>query len=473
MYRVWFYAKRCAYLEMIPIVIICYNNHEYVEHMITSIEKINKSYVDNIRILDNNSDRKDTVSFLKNVKCTVYFNYANTGPWISPHNNAHIYNALPDLFVLTDPDLEFHPNMPSTFLEDLEEIHNQFPWTSKIGLALDISEPDKLFDGIYTEDRTIVTHESQFWRTRIHHPTYELYRAPLDTTFCLVNKKVVDHSNNHIRVAGNFTCRHLPWYIENPVLSTYDNYILAKTNSSISTTSRLIVDSIEKKYLCLKKNDEVVLIENKEDQNLEFWRDKFTAWKPKVFQVFDKLLDPYKTCIDIGGWIGTTCIYASRKSKDVVVVEADPNSYRDLVKNCEINGCANIVPIHKAVFHESNRHVSIVGKNDSTSRITLDGIGEPVETITVSDLILANKIDPFNISLIKVDIEGAEEYILDDLFMVHRTYGIPMYIDFHYQFFKNKDLDRFRYLTEQQKDIIRNIPFPSLLFSTESRYHCI
>lgn len=458
---------------MIPIVIICHNNHEYVGNMISCIRKINKDYTNNIVLVDNNSTRKETISFLNSIHVKVHFNYSNMGPWISPNNNFHIYKTLPDYFVLTDPDLELNPNMPSDFLDRLLEISNKYPWTSKIGLALDISDSHLFFDGIYTEDRTIHKHESQFWTNPIDDPKYELYRSALDTTFCLVNKKIFDHPNNHIRVAGNFTCKHLPWYKINPILSVYENYTLAKSSSRISTTSKLIIDSLEKDYLCVPKNDQIIMIQNKEKQNLDFWRDKFTTWEPYTFQVFDKFLDPTKTFIDIGGWIGTTCIYASRKSKDVFVIEADPKSYNDLVENCRVNGCKNVTPIHRAVFSESNKQITIVGNNESTSQISFDGSGNSVETISLYALILENKIDPSNISLIKVDIEGAEEYILPDLFRLHKIYNIPLYLSFHYQFFTDKNLDRFEFLTEEQKCIIRDVPFPSIVFDSDNRFHYV
>lgn len=446
---------------MIPIVIVCFNNHEYVKNMISCIERINKNYLSNIVILDNNSQRKETLEFLRSTKLRTFLNTSNKGPWVTPHNNAELYNQLPQRFILTDPDLELNPDMPEHFIEDMVLLSDRYPWASKIGLALDISDYELFFQGIYTDNKTIQEHELQFWNNRIDDSEFSLYKAPLDTTFCLVNKGLIDHPNNHIRIAGNFTCKHLPWYRKNKVLSVYQNYILAKQNSNISTTSSLIVKGIEQDYVPVIKNDQLLLFRNNNsDKNLDFWKHKFTNWEHDTFRIFDVFLHPTKTCIDIGGWIGTTCIYASRKSKDVVVVEADPLSYKDLVSNCELNDCTNVRAVHKAIFKESGKQITIEGNNESISQLRFNGSGHPVDTISMYDI----GVDFSNVSLIKVDIEGSEEFILDDLVNIHKTYNIPLYVSFHYQFFTDKNLDRFTCLTEEQKHTIRTIDFPSILF---------
>lgn len=70
-----------------------------------------------------------------------------------------------------------------------------------------------------------------------------------------------------------------------------------------------------------------------------------------------------------------------------------------------------------------------------------------------------------DISLIKVNIESGEKFILNDLYDIYSKYKVPMYISFHYSWWKDKNLNRFSFLTEEQKsDIIKN-PFISLLFS--------
>ena len=105
----------------------------------------------------------------------------------------------------------------------------------------------------------------------------------------------------------------------------------------------------------INKNKEVLFIENnKNDINLNFWKNIFPQWENETFDIFDRFLQKDKIFIDIGGWIGTTCIYSSRKSKYVYVVEADYMSCVDLSNNCKIN-CDNVTIISNAIFNESNK----------------------------------------------------------------------------------------------------------------------
>ena len=79
--------------------------------------------------------------------------------------------------------------------------------------------------------------------------------------------------------------------------------------------------------------------------------------------------------------------------------------------------------------------------------------------------IIINNINPNEISLIKVDIEGGEEFILNDLFILNAKYKMPLYISFHYDWWKDKNLNRFDFLTESQKNKIVTQPFCSILFT--------
>jgi FkbM family methyltransferase len=288
-------------------------------------------------------------------------------------------------------------------------------------------------------------------------------------------------NDNQIRVAGNFTAKHLPWYKENKIYNVYENFLLNKnTNTSISTISRLINTYCDKKYIKIYKNNQLILIENDEnDPNLKFWIDNFPNWENETFSVFDKYLNENKIFIDLGGWIGTTAIYSSRKSKTVYCIEADIESFKDLSKNCKIN-CNNYILINKAIYNEDdieikfgkNKYLKDSKINDSTSHIyydnesTNEGTNEyyHINTITIQSLINNYNLKLDEISLIKVDIEGGEEFILNDLFLIKKQCNIPLYISFHYSWWINKDLDRFDFLTFEQKNNIISYPFTSILF---------
>ena len=233
---------------MIPIVIICYNNHKYVENTIRQIRALNEAYVPGLIILDNCSTNEDTQRYLEATPVRVIRNPSNNGPWVSPTNNAHVYAEMPEKFILTDPDLGFNPNLPSNCIEILARIADAHE-ASKVGFALDISDAHLFWNDNVINGKTIVENERRFWVDRIPDSTYILYRADLDTTFCLINKRFVDHHTRHIRVAGDFTAKHLPWYAKNAVYSARENYELALGQLKHSHTARIIISNTERDEL--------------------------------------------------------------------------------------------------------------------------------------------------------------------------------------------------------------------------------
>ena len=414
----------------IPIIIICHNNHKYVDNTVKQLTKINSEYVKQINILDNKSTEIDTINYLKTVNVNVIYNEFNVGPWISNTRNTHIYNMMPDKFIITDPDLEYHKDIPSDFIEQLLKLSDKYN-TFKIGMALDISEVDKMYSGGYEGDKTIHTWESQFWKRDISDDNYKLYIADIDTTFCLINKQLLHGTK--IRVAGNFTAKHLPWYIHNPLLSIYELFKCYDNTQKISTISKLVIPHINHHYVKVFKNNELILIENRSDNKyLDFWKHTYPTWKNDIFNTLDTYLKGDKVFIDIGGKTGEISIYGSRKSKHVFVVETDGDRFEDLSANCKTNS-SNITCINN--------------------------------TIKIQDILTNYEIDPTNISLIHIEIDGKEEDILSDLYEVYTSHHIPIQITFEFSKWLNKDLNRFLLLSDDNKEKIINNNNVSILFS--------
>lgn len=466
-------------MSRVPIIIVCFNNYKYVENTVKQFININKDLEKDIIILDNASTCQKTRKYLLDTKCKVVLNTENKGPWLSSWQNQELYELLPEQFIVTDPDLQFNPNLPSNFIEILLHFSNKFN-AHKVGFALDISDGDKMIHLHYAEPATQYNPvkyqtDSGFWENKIEDDNYELYRAGIDTTFALI-KKTGDWNIN-IRIAGDFTCKHIPWYIDNPVYDVYENYEMASYNSKgISSFGSILTKFINYYYIKVNKNDIYFFIKNTDDDpNLVFWTNHFPSWEHETFNVFDKFLSKDKIFIDIGSWIGTTGIYGCRKSKHVFLVEADPKALVSLENNCK-NNCDNYTIIDSAIYKDDNIdmkfgkniHLANSRINDSTSHIYLDGDASDefynTKTITIKSIIENNNIDYNDISLIKVDIEGGEEHIMNDLFDVYNKHNIPMYISFHYSWWKDKNLDRFPFLSDQNKEAIINNPFISLLF---------
>ena len=258
--------------------------------------------------------------------------------------------------------------------------------------------------------------------------------------------------------------------------SNYNNtgvYYVHNNKYNISTNSENILENIENNYLKIYKNNEIIFIKKENNnKNLDFWKNIYNNWENETFEIFDRFLDYNKIFIDIGGWIGTTCIYGSRKSKSVIVVEADTESFKDLEENCLLNS-RNIITINKAIYNVddidisfgSNNYLNNSQLNDSTSQIQINENKNSykIKTITIKKILKEYNIKPDNISLIKVDIEGGEEFILEDLYNIKNEYNTPIYVSFHYAWWNDKNLSRFDFLSIQNIELIQQYPFISIL----------
>jgi len=413
----------------IPIVIISFNNYKYVKNTIDQLENIDSKILSNIIIMDNNSSEANTINFLNTTKHKVIRNSENKGPWIERYED--FYDSLPNKFILTDPDLEFNSNLPQNFIEILSNLSDKFE-CHKIGFALDIKDFDQMYNTTYYNNQTIYDWEKQFWSNKIDDLNYELYNAEIDTTFCLINKQASHKSSKRIRIADNFTAKHIPWYKKNPFYNEYEKYIYG--TNSYSTISKLFLTHIYNNYHIISKNDEKFLIDVSISKNINFWKNIYSTWEKETFTIFDKYLSKNKIFIDFGADIGAMSIYGSRKSKHVYSIENDILSVKDLSLNLSNNS--------------NNNNYTIINRSFS-----------------INDVINSYNINPNDIALIKVDIKGEEEKILKGLYDLNNKHKIPLYIGIHYKIWKDSNLNRFPFLTQKHRNDINNNQLTYLLLN--------
>jgi hypothetical protein len=122
-----------------PLVLIpSFNNPTYVRGMMDQLQERNGQH---IRIIDNASSTSAMHECLHYLKLLdgveIERRSLNAGPrfFLDPD----FYATLPELFVITDPDLSINPLLPETFLEDLLELteHHKI---GKTGFALEIKD---------------------------------------------------------------------------------------------------------------------------------------------------------------------------------------------------------------------------------------------------------------------------------------------------------------------------------------------
>ena len=150
----------------IPIVIIAWNSYTFVKSFVDQLLKLLPT--NDIIILDNNStypklhkyydaierklgDRIKIIRLQKNYGNEVYLTRKD---------------LLPNVYILSDPDLQLNPSMPNNASNILFDISNKYE-VFKVGLSLDITDSDK-FESIpnYFLGKNIKEWESQFYEKK-------------------------------------------------------------------------------------------------------------------------------------------------------------------------------------------------------------------------------------------------------------------------------------------------------------------
>jgi hypothetical protein len=214
--------RHAVHGHSIPVFIISYNQPSYLRNMVNQLQRLRVA-ASEITILDNASSNPQLMEYLEELRLTgirVVHLERNFGPHEIFAPEAGV--DWPEVFALTDPDLQFDSSMPTTFREDLLAIACACcVW--KCGLALSLEDADQFLEGVYVRGMPIADWESQFWHHRVKaegdvadlltRESAEVFRAEVDTTFAIYRRDYPKTSFlQSVRVSGNYSARHLPWY---------------------------------------------------------------------------------------------------------------------------------------------------------------------------------------------------------------------------------------------------------------------
>ena len=201
---------------MIPICIPVFNNPTYLNNFINQFKKID---VHDFIIVDNNSTYPPMINLLQSLeeKYQIVRLKENRGPHYILRE-IDFYEKLPEHFCLSDPDIGINQDLPSNFMETLLEISHKYQ-IGKVGFSLEIPKENELRESHVSMDGKLwstVDWEQQFWKDEVGKTDFgdKIYKATLDTTFALYNKKYFDPEDRYrsLRIAGRFTAKHLGSY---------------------------------------------------------------------------------------------------------------------------------------------------------------------------------------------------------------------------------------------------------------------
>lgn len=478
----------------IPVYVIACNNVTYVSEMVNAL--LCRKVSSDIRVVDNGSTYCPMLGYLAFLErlggsVTVIRLPENRGP--------HVVYTLPDLpvrYALTDPDLLLPPAVNEHTLSLLAALADKYH-AHKVGFALDISEPQKLRQGVYFAGQTIAAWESVYWtaETCTLEDGSPVYFASIDTTFAVHTSTNV--AGPSLRVAGAYTCRHLPWYLPGclplgaplPYEEEVKHY--TELSKGYSTTARLCLsDATEALYSKqVTRNGVTFQLFTKPDcsANIAFLHHAWPTWELDTFGVLDDFLAPGKGFVDIGAWIGPMTLYAARKCGHVIAVEADPIALRCLFAGIAANSVGNVHVVSQAVFNATgwvclrkNAFLANSKLGDSTSQVLLGSVADApisedyVRCICIADLERQGVFD--NASIVKVDIEGAEQTVGCELLRTCAARRLPLFMSFHLPWWSKIGgactFDEFATLSgELYPDVclesLKANPFGSILFTSK------
>lgn len=170
----------------------------------------------------------------------------------------------------------------------------------------------------------------------------------------------------------------------------------------------------------------------------KFWRRASAgAWEPETFAVLDAHLQPDRDYLDIGAWIGPTVLYGARRARHVWCFEPDPTAFRHLAWNIELNDLRNVSAFPVALSHRVGvaRMASFGGeRGDSMTSLLNAGGAGGVDVVTVSWDDIAGDVDLGAVSLVKMDVEGAEFDLLPALIPWLKAQRPALYLSTHAPF---------------------------------------
>ena len=164
-----------------------------------------------------------------------------------------------------------------------------------------------------------------------------------------------------------------------------------------------------------------------------FWkRLNDEGWEIETLDFLDQHVSKDTFVFDIGAWIGPVTLYASSRAGHVFAVEPDPAAYAQLQTNVTANA-KNVTLYADAVGRDSGI-LTLYAKAELGDSET-SALGVPTDqAITVTMITLKKLIEqaPFGAPVvIKMDVEGVEYQLVDELVDILVQRKCPLHLSVH------------------------------------------
>jgi hypothetical protein len=311
--------------KRVPIVI---NSFDRVTYLRRLVEALRVRGYENLYIIDNHSTYEPLLQYYRDERLRVFYLDANVGYlalWTTPVGAEFV----DDYYVYTDPDIEPAAECPADFIEVFHQGLGQHPRVDKVGFGLKI---DDLPDAYALKGR-VIEHEKQFLAARRGSGRY--YRAAIDTTFALYRPGGVGGSwLRSLRTTEPYVARHLPWYEDTANPTAEELHYLQTIGASTHWSLRGGADASELEVQLAGQAVRVVAGASDDLWNVVSRGE----WRPEVFDLIDRVIDPSHTFLEIGGGPGPCGLYAARTARKVFVLQPDVAALEELRRNAALNG---------------------------------------------------------------------------------------------------------------------------------------
>jgi len=174
---------------------------------------------------------------------------------------------------------------------------------------------------------------------------------------------------------------------------------------------------------------------------------------------YDQILVNERTVLDIGANIGDTGIfYALNGAKKVIGIEPFPKNFNYAEKNIQINNLDNVITLLQAGCSSKKEIIKIDPDYQSNieSEVKNFKTGIDVPMITLQDII--NKYEIPKSSVLKIDCEGCEYDIIENISFETISYFSNIQIEYHLGYKKLKTkLESFGYTVKVSKPHATNV----------------
>ena len=173
-----------------------------------------------------------------------------------------------------------------------------------------------------------------------------------------------------------------------------------------------------------------------EGRNGAYWQGVAGgAWEPQTFRIFERFIDPQRSFIDMGAYVGVTLLYGCQIARRAYGIEPDPIAFAELR--------ANVAANHPLTDNVQLQEVCIAPRSGTVAFGNCGAGGDSVSSLLFGDRrthwrVPALSFEDFirehaitDCGFIKMDIEGGEYALLPTMLSYLRTHRPTLHLSLH------------------------------------------